>query len=148
MNGMRSSVVVTLPPSEIARLMHAPTDVFNQDMATRFQHRLGAMQLVSTRHAYPLVTAYAKRMVGQRFALVGDAAVAQGRDIGNNSLLMRFESAHRRNTRPLFMATHAIAKLYTSEILPARILRAGALRLGSRVKPFKHAVGAMLADAR
>jgi 2-polyprenyl-6-methoxyphenol hydroxylase-like FAD-dependent oxidoreductase len=61
---------------------------------------------------------------------------------------MRFESAHRRNTRPLFMATHAIAKLYTSEILPARILRAGALRLGSRVKPFKHAVGAMLADAR
>lgn len=176
MNGMRSSVVVTLPPSEIAHLMHAPTDVFNQDMATRFQHRLGAMQLVSTRHAYPLVTAYAKRMVGQRFALVGDAAVgmhpvtahgfnfglkgietlsseiksavAQGRDIGNNSLLMRFESAHRRNTRPLFMATHAIAKLYTSEILPARILRAGALRLGSRVKPFKHAVGAMLADAR
>jgi len=176
MNGMRSSVVVTLPPSEITRLMHAPTDVFNQDMATRFQHRLGAMQLVSTRHAYPLVTAYAKRMVGQRFALVGDAAVgmhpvtahgfnfglkgietlsseiklavAQGRDIGNNSQLMRFESAHRRNTRPLFMATHAIAKLYTSEILPARILRAGALRLGSRVKPFKHAVGAMLADAR
>lgn len=176
MNGMRASVVVTLAPSEIARLMHAPLEVFNQEMSARFQHRLGAMQLVSTRHAYPLVTAYAKRMIAQRFALVGDAAVGMhpvtahgfnfglkgiatlaseiksaaslGRDIGNNSLLMRYERTHRRDTRPLFMATHAIAKLYSSEILPARILREGALRLGSRVKPFKHAVGAMLADAR
>lgn len=176
MNGMHASVVVTLAPSEIARLMHAPADEFSQEMAARFQHRLGAMQLVSTRHAYPLVTTYAKRMIGQRFALVGDAAVGMhpvtahgynfglkgvetlsneiklaaslGHDIGNNSLLMRYERTHRRDTRPLFMATHAIAKLYTSEILPARLLRAGALRLGSRVKPFKHAVGAMLADAR
>lgn len=176
MNGMRSSVVVTLPSGEIARLMHASVDDFNQEMSARFQHRLGVMQLVSTRHAYPLVTAYAKRMVGQRFALVGDAAVgmhpvtahgfnfglkgvatlsaeiqsavAAGRDIGANRLLLRFEKTHRRETRPLFMATHAIAKLYSSEILPARFLRAGALRLGSRIKPFKHAVGAMLADAR
>ncbi len=148
----------------------------NQEMVARFKHRLGTMRLVSTRHAYPLVTVYAKRLVGQRFALVGDAAVGMhpvtahgfnfglkgistlsaeikaalvsGKDIASNSLLLRYEQVHRRDTRPLFLATHAIAKLYASDSPPARLLRAGAIRIGSRITPFKRAVAGFLADAR
>ncbi len=176
MNGMRSSVVITLPPKEIDNLLKMQEDDFNREMAARFKHRLGAMHLVSTRHAYPLVTVYAKRLVGLRFALVGDAAVgmhpvtahgfnfglkgiatlsaeikaalASGQDIALNSLLLRYEQAHRRDTRPLYLATHAIAKLYASDSTPARLLRASALRIGSRITPFKRAVAGFLADAR
>lgn len=176
MNGMRSSVVITLPPKEIDNLLKMQEDDFNQEMVARFKHRLGTMRLVSTRHAYPLVTVYAKRLVGQRFALVGDAAVGMhpvtahgfnfglkgistlsaeikaalvsGKDIASNSLLLRYERAHRRDTRPLFLATHAIAKLYASDSPPARLLRASALRIGNRITPFKRAVAEFLADAR
>lgn len=173
MNGSRSSVVITLPPDEMNRLMTLPDDDFNREVSARFKHRLGAMRLVSTRHAYPLVTVYSKRLVGQRFALIGDAAVgmhpvtahgfnfglkgiatlsaeikaalASGKDIASNSLLLRYEQIHRRDTRPLFLATHAIAKVYGSDSPPARLLRASALRIGNRITPFKRAVAGLLA---
>jgi len=175
MNGMHSSVVITLPPKEIDNLMKMHEDDFSHEVSARFKHRLGEMHLTSTRHAYPLVTVYAKRLVGQRFALVGDAAVgmhpvtAHGfnfglkgiktlsseikaavmsdKDIAGNSLLLRYERTHRRDTRPLFVATHAIAKLYASDSPPARFLRASALRIGSRITPFKRAIAGFLADA-
>ena len=175
MNGLRSSVVITLTPDEMNRLMKMDEDDFNREISARFKHRLGAMRLVSTRHAYPLVTVYAKRLIGQRFALVGDAAVGMhpvtahgfnfglkaiatlsaeikaalvsGKDIASNSLLLRYEQTHRRDTRPLFLATHAIAKLYGSSSPPARLLRASAIRIGNRITPFKRAVAGFLADA-
>jgi ubiquinone biosynthesis UbiH/UbiF/VisC/COQ6 family hydroxylase len=175
MNGLRSSVVITLPPDEMNRLVKMNEEDFNSEVSARFRHRLGAMRLVSTRHTYPLVSVYAKRFVGLRFALVGDAAVgmhpvtahgfnfglkgistlsseikaalASGKDIASNSLLLRYEQIHRRDTRPLFVATHAIAKLYASDSTPARLLRSSAIRIGSRITPFKRAVAGFLADA-
>ena len=48
---------------------------FSAEVTERYRRRLGAMRLVSSRHAYPLVTAYARRFVAMRFALIGDAAV-------------------------------------------------------------------------
>ncbi|MDP1659851.1 MAG: 5-demethoxyubiquinol-8 5-hydroxylase UbiM [Methylotenera sp.] len=175
MNGSRSSVVITLAPDEMNRLMKMHEDDFNREVSARFKHRLGAMRIISTRHAYPLVTVYSKRLIGERFALVGDAAVgmhpvtahgfnfglkgvatlsaeikaaiASNKDIASNSLLLRYERAHRRDTRPLFIATHAIAKIYGNNSAPARLLRAGALRIGNHITPFKRAVAGFLADA-
>jgi len=175
MNGSRSSVVITLAPDEMNPLMKMDEEDFNREVSARFKHRLGAMRLVSTKHAYPLVTVYSKRLIGQRFALIGDAAVgmhpvtahgfnfglkgvatlsaeikaaiAAGKDFASHPLLLRYEQKHRRDTRPLFLATHAIAKVYSSNSPPARLFRAGALRLGNRVAPFKRAVAGFLADA-
>ncbi|PKO24607.1 MAG: hypothetical protein CVU35_08445 [Betaproteobacteria bacterium HGW-Betaproteobacteria-8] len=176
MNGQRSSVVVTMPAKEISELMQMTEEAFNREMEQRFQQRLGAMRLVSTRHAYPLVTVYPRRFVKQRFALIGDAAVgmhpvtahgfnfglrgadtlatqiitahARGEDIGSEGLLGRYERSHRRATHPLFVATHAIAKLYSDESPPARFLRAASLRIGNRIAPFKRAVARMLTEAK
>ena len=175
MNGLQSSVVITLTPDEMDPLMKMSEDDFNREVTGRFHHRLGPMNLISTRHAYPLVTVYSKNLVGPRFALVGDAAVgmhpvtahgfnfglkgidtlsteiknavASGKDIASISLLRRYEQAHRRDTKPLFLATHAIAKLYRSESPPAKILRATAIKIGNRNTPFKRAVAGFLADA-
>ena len=174
MNGMKSSVVLTLSKNEIDNLMQLPDVLFNENITKRFKNRLGEMQLVSSKHAYPLVTAYSNRMVSKRFALVGDAAVgmhpvtAHGFnfglksvvtlaneihlgskkrvDIGSDQLLSRYELQHRKGTRPLFLATHAVAKLYSTDKMPLRLIRTGAIRLGQRVKPFKRRIAEFLAE--
>lgn len=171
----RSSVVLTLPSREIDPLLLLDAEAFAQEMARRFGQRLGRMTLASTRHAYPLVAVYPRRMVAQRFACVGDAAVgmhpvtahgfnfglisiealagavlaahAAGRGIASAELLERYEQAHRRATRPLYLATQLITRLYTDDTPPARALRHLALRIGQRLTPFKRMVAASLADA-
>jgi ubiquinone biosynthesis UbiH/UbiF/VisC/COQ6 family hydroxylase len=168
----RSSVVLTLPSHEIDPLLMQEPDTFGQGMAGRFAGRLGNMVLASTRHAYPLVAVYPRRLVARRFACVGDAAVgihpvtahgfnfgllsvdalarsvlaahAGGRDIASAELLNGYEQIHRRATRPLFLATQLITLLYTRDTLPARALRDVALRIGERFTPFKRLVAASL----
>ncbi len=175
MNDQQSSIVITLPPKEIDVLIQMHEDDFNREISARFKHRLGAMHLVSTRHAYPLVTVYSKRFISPRCALIGDAAVgmhpvtahgfnfglkgsaalsfeikaaiASGEDIASSNLLLRYERVHRRETRPLFLATHTIAKVYGNDTPPFRLLRTGALHIGNRMVPFKRAVARFLADS-
>jgi ubiquinone biosynthesis UbiH/UbiF/VisC/COQ6 family hydroxylase len=168
----RASVVLTLPHQRIEPLLTADANAFNADITRRFDHRLGAMQLTSTRHAYPLVGVYPHRMVGERFACVGDAAVgmhpvtahgfnfgllgiatlsrellaarAASQDVGAPEPLARYQRTHRLATRPLYEATRLVATLYTSEAPPARFLRDAALRIGQRLTPFRRAVAATL----
>lgn len=175
MNGLKSSVVITMPAQQIQHMMAMSEVDFNREVEARFRHRLGKMKLVTTRHAYPLVTTYANNFVAPRFALMGDAAVgmhpvtAHGfnfglraadnlareiktahnkhSDIAAASLLARYEQTHRRATRPLFLATHAIAKLYGNDSPPARLIRATTLRIGNRIAPFKRAVAGFLTEA-
>lgn len=176
MNGNRSSVVITLPHHAMQPLLAMEPEAFNQAMTTRFAHRLGDMRLVSTRHSYPLVAVYADKFVAPRFALVGDAAVGMhpvtahgfnfglrgadtlaqgiikafrdGGDIAGPALLQAYQRKHRRATLPLFVATHAVAKLYTSESMPSRLLREALIGVGQRITPFKKLVAATLTGAR
>ena len=176
MNGDRSSVVITLPENDVQRLGALEPDLFNIELAQRFGHRLGKMRLVSTRHTYPLVAVYANRFVAQRFALIGDAAVGmhpvtahgfnlglrsadalargiatqvdRNADIADVGMLATYERAHKRATLPLFVATHALAKLYTDDSRPARRIRDFCLAVGQRLPPFKRLVAASLTGAR
>ncbi len=175
MNGNRSSVVLTLPQHEMQPLEAMSAAAFNDAITARFARRLGDMRLTSTRHCYPLVAVYADRFVGKRFALMGDAAVgmhpvtahgfnfglkgadtlargmlkarASGSDFASPAVLQAYESTHRRATLPLYLATHAVAKLYTSESLPSRVLRDAFLGIGQRLTPFKRLVAASLTGA-
>ncbi len=169
-----SSLVLTLSMGDIERLRALDEAAFNTEITRRYQGRLGAMNLVSTHHTYPLVAVYAERFVAPRFALVGDAAVgmhpvtahgfnfglrgqhvlagliakakANHGDIGALPLLQRYESAHRLATRPLYLATNATARLYTDDSLPARVLRDAVLRIGARLPPVRHAMVAKLME--
>jgi ubiquinone biosynthesis UbiH/UbiF/VisC/COQ6 family hydroxylase len=172
LNGLRSSVVLTLPQRQMQAVLDMPEEAFNRDMENRFQYRLGRMQLSSPRCSYPLVGVYPKRFVARRFSLIGDAAVGMhpvtahgfnfglrgqealareilsaheaSRDIADSALLSRYERDHRLATRPLYLATQAIAQLYTNDTLPARALRSIALRLGQNFAPFKQTLAATL----
>lgn len=169
----RSSVVITQPSVEAERLMALPIEAFNAEVACRYQHRLGVMQLRSTRHNYPLVGVYPTRLVATRFAAVGDAAVGMhpvtahgfnfgllgvatlsqsvlaahrlGADIANPELLARYARQHRRATLPLYLTTQLIVALYTQDSRPAKFLRKLGIGLGDRLTPFKRAIAHSLA---
>lgn len=168
----RSSVVLTLPSQDIDPLITLPEAAFNEAVTQRFAGQLGAMNLVSTRHAYPLVGVWPHALVGRRFATIGDAAVgmhpvtAHGFNLGLHSVqalsqvvlqahrraadiadpagLARYERRHRSASRGLYFATHAVATLYTREQVPARLVRHALVQLGERFIPFKRAVAASL----
>lgn len=168
----QASAVITMPPQQIQELMTMDDARFGEAVTGFFERRLGQMQPVSTRHAYPLVGVYAKRMVGPRYALVGDAAVGMhpvtahgfnfglqsqqrlsalineaadnGADFGGSSLLARYERGHRLATRPLYEATNAIASLYNDSRLPARLLRGAALRAAHGLVPFRKMIAGHL----
>ena len=176
LNGGVSSIVLTLPARQIDALMKATPEDFAADITRRTKERWGAVRLLGTRHAYPLVTTYAMRFVGTRFALVGDAAVgmhpvtahgfnfglagaqrlaseiraavARKRDIADPGGLLRYEMAHRRATLPLYAATNTIASLYTDDRAPARLLRGAVLRMGAALGPVRRMVTAQLMEAR
>lgn len=170
-----SSVVLTLPPREMERTLALDDAALGARMAARFDRRLGAMQVAGPRCAYPLVGVYARRFVGERFALVGDAAVgmhpvtahgfnfgllgqdtlarlvreaaAAGRPFWAPSVLQCYERTHRAATRPLYLATRLVAGLYTDDRAPARLLRKLALRAGA-LPPFRRRVVAGLTAGR
>jgi len=168
----RASVVLTLPHHEIEALAALPESDFGLAIGARLGHQLGAMRLASTRHVYPLVGVWPRRLVAPRFAAVGDAAVGmhpvtahgfnlglrsidalsdgviragqRGLDIADAAMLRRYERTHQGASRGLFMATHAVATLYTREDPASRLLRRTMLGLGERLTPFKRVVAASL----
>jgi ubiquinone biosynthesis UbiH/UbiF/VisC/COQ6 family hydroxylase len=164
----RASAVITLPSREIEALMQMEPEAFNAAVTQRFAKRLGAMHLVSTRHNYPLVAVFPQRLVAQRFATVGDAAVGMhpvtahgfnfgllsvealtqeiatalktGGDLGNTSLLQRYEGKQKRATLPLFWMTRLIVEIYTRDTAPAKLLRKALLRVSDKLIPFKRSI--------
>lgn len=166
-----SSLVLTLEPEEIDRLMAMDAPGFGADITARAQGRMGPMTLASARRRYPLKTVYAHRFHTGRLALIGDAAVGmhpitahgfnlglRGQEIlareiargpgdaGAPAVLARFGRAHRRATAPLYLATDAIASVYTRDERPFLAARRFGLAVASRLSPFKSAVTAMLMD--
>jgi ubiquinone biosynthesis UbiH/UbiF/VisC/COQ6 family hydroxylase len=172
LRGDRAGAVLTLPPRRVEALLAMDEAAFGAAITGCFEGRLGRMEQDGSRHAYPLVAVYAERFIGERCALIGDAAVgmhpvtahgfnfglqgqarlakaiveaaASGRDIAAPLLLAGYERGHRLATRPLYEATNAIASLYTDDRLPARLLRGGALRAASVMAPFRRAIAAHL----
>ena len=170
-----AGAVVTLPGEQARALATMDEAAFAADLQRRYGGRLGRIELVGSRHVYPLVATWAHRFAGTRLALAGDAAVgmhpvtahgfnlglasverlsdlaatamAQGRPLGAPALLAGYERPHRRGSWPLFQATRAIVGLYTDERPPARWLRSAALRASAAVPPFRRMLAATLTDA-
>ena len=170
--GFCSSIVVTVGEQEARRLCRMSDADFDADLERRFHRRLGAMQVCSERHAYPLVAVYADRFVSTRHALIGDAAVGMhpvtahgfnlglrgqatlargilgattsGADIGAADLLERYEREHRGVSWPMYAATNALVKLYTAKSPPLRVVRHALLRLAGEFTPLRAGLAAML----
>lgn len=169
-----SSVVVTLSPPEMQRLLALDDDALGASLTERFERRLGAMHVAGPRCAYPLVGVYAERFVAERFALIGDAAVGmhpvtahgfnfgllgvttlaeeirralhRGQPFWSRAVLEGYEQRHRRATKPLYLATQMLASLYTDDQLPALALRKLALHAAAGFAPFRRLLALQLAN--
>lgn len=169
-----SSVVLTLTGAEAQWMERLDDGAFAGEVERRFEHRLGRMTAVGSRHRYPLTTVYARHFVATRAALVGDAAVgmhpvtAHGFNLGLASVerlavavadslhrhadpahpraLASYQRRHRRGSLPLFLATATVAGLYGDDHSATRPLRRAALEAAARVTPFRRALAAGLVD--
>lgn len=172
LNGGVSGAVLTLPAAEMERVMALEGAAFDAEITRRWDGRLGAMRLVSTRHAYPLVGVLAERFVARRFALLGDAAVGMhpvtahgfnlglagaellarclreavehGRGVADGRALARYEAAHKLASLPLYYGTNTTVRVFTDDRPPLRLLRSAGLALAEGMLPLRRAVAAGL----
>lgn len=170
------SAVVTAGTHEAQELLALSPEDYAAVVQQQFQGRLGAMEPVGERHAYPLVAVYAHRFAGTRCALLGDAAIgmhpvtahgfnlglagverlsqvvatarSRGHDIGAASVLQHYASAQQRHGWPLYQGTNAIVRLYTDTRTPARLLRRAVLAGSNRLPPLQALIVSQLTGRR
>jgi 2-polyprenyl-6-methoxyphenol hydroxylase-like FAD-dependent oxidoreductase len=68
------------------------------------------------------------------------AALMRSADIGGPAVLENYDAKHRRVTRPMYLATNGIVRLFTNSVFPARLLRKAALRFSNNVWPLKRRI--------
>lgn len=166
------SAVVTTDSADAQQLMQLSPEDFAAHVQNHFQSRLGDMQLVGERHIYPLVATYAHRFSGERFALLGDAAVgmhpvtahgfnlglsgverltacivsahAAGQDWGKAAVLAPYAQGHHRHAWPIFQGTNTVVKLFTDARPVPRLVRTAIIEASRRIPPIKAAIVAQL----
>jgi len=175
LNGRSSSLVLTLPIPDAQRLAALDDAIASEEIARRLEHRYGAIRIVSSRHVYPLVMTWARRFAIPGAALIGDTAVgmhpvtAHGYNLGlasadrlareirkalaeksdwsSQSVLERYETGHRRTSRPIYAATNMIVGLYGDKRATVMPLRHVGIRVARRMPFFRSAVRQMLLRA-
>lgn len=166
------SAVVTTDSADAQQLMQLSPEDFAAHVQQHFQDRLGDMQLAGERHIYPLVATYAHRFSGERFALLGDAAVGMhpvtahgfnlglsgmerltacivsartaGQDWGKAAVLAPYAQGHHRHAWPIFQGTNTVVKLFTDARPLPRLVRQAIIGVSRNLPPVKAAIVAQL----
>ncbi|MBJ6984442.1 5-demethoxyubiquinol-8 5-hydroxylase UbiM [Luteimonas sp. MC1750] len=169
-----ASAVLTVTGAEAERLVALDPAEFSRELEQRYRGRFGRMVLEGEVHAWPLVATWAHRFVGQRFALVGDAAVgmhpvtAHGFNLGLASverlasivaesmarhgdpaepgLLARYQRRHRAGCAALFLGTGLVVRVFTDDRALLRPLRRAIIGAGRALPPLRRALADVLLD--
>jgi 2-octaprenyl-6-methoxyphenol hydroxylase len=174
LTGNRCSLVWTERADLAPIIMRLDDRDFLAELSKRFGDFLGALSLVGPRWSYPLSLQYAATSIGQRLALVGDAAHAMhpiagqglnmgyrdvaaldevlsnaraaGRDLGERSVLARYERWRRFDNTMMLALADGLTRLFSNDIPPLRLARDAGLAIVDRIPPLKrffmrHAMG-------
>jgi len=165
MTGNRSSIVWTERAELAPRLIALSDAAFSAELAARFGDFLGTVEPVGPRWAYPLALLLAERYVAPRLALVGEAAhmihpiagqglnlgirdvaaLAElvidarrlGLDIGDYTVLQRYQRWRRFDALALAAVTDGLNRLFSNSIAPVRLARDVGLAAVDRLPPLK-----------
>ncbi|HEY8277950.1 MAG TPA: FAD-dependent monooxygenase [Methyloceanibacter sp.] len=165
LKGNRSSIVWSEEKSRATEIMAGDEASFLAELTPRFGDHLGAIELAGPRQSFSLDLQIARRFVGNRFVLIGDAAHAVhplagqglnigirdvaalteivvegarlGLDIGNPVLLERYERWRRFDSALSATVMDNLNKLFSNDSAPLRVLRDLALGLVDRTPPLK-----------
>ncbi|CAM5777088.1 2-octaprenyl-6-methoxyphenyl hydroxylase [Labrys miyagiensis] len=160
LTGRRSSLVWTERTAEAQRIVGLDDDAFHAELEKRFGLRLGEFRAVGPRAAFPLAMRIARSFVGERLALVGDAAhlihpiagqglnlgirdaaalseciadaAGLGLDIGSPDVLERYQRWRRFDTVSMGMATDGLNRLFSNDHDAIRLVRDVGLGLVER----------------
>jgi 2-octaprenyl-6-methoxyphenol hydroxylase len=163
--GKRSSIVWAEESGEAERLVALPPAKFMEELIRRFGLELGEIELLSPPRAYPLSFAIARRLVAERFALLGDAAhvihplagqglnlgfrgvaalaeciadaARVGLDPGSPGVLERYERWRRFDTAMMAGATDGLNRLFSNHSDALRVVRDVGLGVVDRMPGLK-----------
>lgn len=139
----RSSIVWSETDTRAAMLAQLPDDAFLDELRPAFGSFLGQIGLAGQRFTYPLNLTLADRMIGDRLALIGDAAHGvhpiagqglnaglrdvgaladvlmdarrTGQDVGGPQVLQRYQQWRRFDTATLAIATDTFNRLFSND---------------------------------
>src|SRR5215471_12712013 len=162
----RSSIVWTEQTAEADRIVALDDTAFHAELEQRFGLRLGEIEVVGPRRAFPLGFSAARAFVADRIALVGDAAhmihpiagqglnmglrdvaalaeaivdaVRLGLDPSGPDVLERYQRWRRFDTMAMSVATDGLNRLFSNHSDALRLVRDIGLGLVDRLPALKH----------
>jgi 2-octaprenyl-6-methoxyphenol hydroxylase len=168
LTGRRASLVWTEARAEADRIVALPDDAFHRELEQRFGLHLGELRAESKPRAFPLGYFVARSFIGERLALVGDAAhvihpiagqglnlglkdiaalaevlvdaVRIGLDPGQADVLERYQRWRRFDTMAMGVATNGLNLLFSNRSTLLRTVRDIGLGLVDRLPPLKNAL--------
>jgi 2-octaprenyl-6-methoxyphenol hydroxylase len=167
LKGLRSSLVWTEKRTEAARIVALSEDEFHAELEQRFGLHLGEIKALDRPRAFPLSYFVARSFIGERLALVGDAAhvihpiagqglnmglkdvaalaevvvdaARLGMDFGQTDVIERYQRWRRFDTMAMGLATNSLNVLFSNDFAALRTVRDIGLGLVDRLPPLKEA---------
>jgi len=165
LTGNRSSLVWTEKRSEAARIVALPEAEYLGELEQRFGLHLGEIKVLDKPRSFPLGYFVARSFIGERLALVGDAAhvihpiagqglnmglkdiaalaevvvdaARLGIDLGQADVLERYQRWRRFDTMAMGLATNSLNLLFSNRSTVLRTVRDIGLGLVDRAPPVK-----------
>jgi 2-octaprenyl-6-methoxyphenol hydroxylase len=166
LTGLRSSLVWTEKRAEAARIVGLGEEEFHGELEQRFGLHLGEIRALDQPRSFPLGYFVARSFVGERLALIGDAAhlihpiagqglnmglkdvaalaevvvdaARLGIDLGQADVLERYQRWRRFDTMAMGLATNSLNLLFSNRSTLLRTVRDIGLGLVDRAPPLKN----------
>ena len=166
LTGNRCSIVWTERTGRVKTYLSMANEELIEEIEQRFGLKRGRLTILDRPKAFPLRIGMARRFIGPRLALVGDAAhlihpiagqglnlglrdvaalaelvsnaVGLGLDCGAATVLEDYEQARRFDTVLMGGLTDALNRLFSNDITPLRLLRSLGLGLVDRMPRLKN----------
>jgi 2-octaprenyl-6-methoxyphenol hydroxylase len=165
LTGKRVSIVWTETKAEAERIVALPDVEFHAELEKRFGLHLGDLEIIGPRRAFPLGLFTAREFIGERLALVGDAAhiihpiagqglnmglrdvaalaeaiadaARLGLDPGGPGVLDRYQRWRRFDTMTMGVATDGLNRLFSNSNDALRLARDVGLGVVERIPALK-----------
>ncbi len=165
LTGRRCSIVWAESAREAERIVALPDEEFHAELEKRFGLQLGELKVVGPKRAFPLGLFTARTFIGERLALIGDAAhiihpiagqglnmglrdvaalaeaiadaARLGLDPGGPDVLERYQRWRRFDTMTMGIATDGLNRLFSNHSDVLRLARDVGLGLVERMPALK-----------
>ncbi len=147
----RAALIWTLPPERAAAMLAADEADFLAELQQRFGFRLGQFQRVGSRHSYPIRLIASEEQVRRHVVVAGNAAhslhpvagqgfnlalrdlavlaevlaeaVDSGEDIGDLSVLQRYEQRQQADQRQTILLSDLLPRIFGLDSSPVALAR-------------------------